>query len=395
MVAQSKEPPAGDHIKAKKVSWGAGHYHTLGALFLCYAVGMFGKGTMSLSIFGMSKDAALGFSPKDVASLLAQGSLAYTGGKLVGGPLSDLLGGRGTLVAMLTIMATAKLAMSRATTVGTMGALWMAARGAHALTWMGVMLVARPWFLGNGLESALPLLTASSRVGAFGGSIIGGSLLASGGAAGWQRVAQVTSLVTISTAALMLTLRNGPASSTSRSSSASSPSSATTKKKKGHTKSKLSFAAAMSIAMKEPRLWLVYGSTALITPTFDLTSLLPMYLDSLGMAAGQIGTLGSLFPVAAVPAVLIAGKLQQKLTPRQRQFLYAPLLGVSTAGMLVLSSLGRSAGTAIIAPTLIAIMVGVGPSLYVPNYDFVMRFGGQYTGAVWLDHHAAHNLCCR
>ena len=37
--------------------------------------------------------------------LLAQGSLGYTVGKLVGGPISDILGGRGTLAIMLAIMA--------------------------------------------------------------------------------------------------------------------------------------------------------------------------------------------------------------------------------------------------------------------------------------------------
>ena len=35
--------------------WGVAHYHTLAVLFAAYAVGMYGKGTMSLGIFGMSK----------------------------------------------------------------------------------------------------------------------------------------------------------------------------------------------------------------------------------------------------------------------------------------------------------------------------------------------------
>jgi sugar phosphate permease len=96
--------------------------------------------------------------------------------------------------------------------------------------------------------------------------------------------------------------------------------------------------------------------------------------------AAQIGTLGSLFPVAAVPAVLMAGQLQQRLTPKQRQWVYAPLLGVSTVGMLVLSSM--TVASPIIAPILVAIMFGVGPTLYVPNYDFVMRFGGPFTGTL-------------
>jgi sugar phosphate permease len=350
MAGHSKEP--------KEAGWGLGHYHTLAALFTCYAVGMFAKGTMSLAIFGMSKDPLLGFSTSDVSTLLATGSLAYTGGKLIGGPVSDMLGGRGTLASMLAIMGAAKLVMGRATSVRTMTAGWVMARGAHALTWMGVMLVARPWFLGNGLSSALPLLTASSRVGAFVGSLVGGALLA--GAAGWRGLSSLTAGITLATAALMLTLRSGPAIAAQ----AKSPDNKAEGEAVAKGPKKLSMGQAMSIAVREPKLWLV-------TPTFDLTTLLPMFLDSLGMGAAQIGTLGSLFPVAAVPAVLIAGALQQKLTPKQRQFLYAPLLGLSTVGMVVLSTL--TSVSPIIAPTLITVMAGVGPSLYVPNYDFVMR----------------------
>lgn len=64
MAALSKEEEPKEVVR-----WGAGHYHALVVLFICYAVGMLGKGTMSLAIFGMSKDAALGFSATDVASV--------------------------------------------------------------------------------------------------------------------------------------------------------------------------------------------------------------------------------------------------------------------------------------------------------------------------------------
>lgn len=273
-------------------------------------------------------------------------------GKLVGGPISDILGGRGTLAIMLTIMGGAKLAMGRATSLRTMSLLWGLARAAHSLTWMGLMLAARPWFLGNGLSSALPLLTSSSRVGAFLGSIIGGNMLA--GRGGWKGVARFTSVVTFTTAALMLTLRHGPASSKAAARDCESSSAENAPEPKT-----MPFGKAMRIAAREPKLWLVYGSTALVTPTFDLTTLLPMWLDGLGMGAAQIGTLGSLFPVAAVPAVLMAGKLQQTLNASQRQLLYAPLVGLSTLGMLMLSTL--TTASPMIAPILVIIMAGEPP----------------------------------
>ena len=58
----------------ERAVWGAKHYHVLVVLFLCYACGMYAKGTMSLGIFGMGQDPKLGFSTEDISSLLAMGS---------------------------------------------------------------------------------------------------------------------------------------------------------------------------------------------------------------------------------------------------------------------------------------------------------------------------------
>jgi MFS family permease len=274
--------------------WTLGHYHTLGALFLAYAVGMFAKGTMSLAIFGMSKDTALGFSAADISSLLALGSAGYTAGKLVGGPVSDALGGKSTLFSMLAVMGGAKLLMGRLSSLGAMKLGWVIARGAHAFLWMGVMLVVRPWFMGN--SSALSVLTSSSRVGAFGGSVLGGLVLA--GSAGWRGLSRMTAAITLGTAALVLTLRNRPPECDSDVSAASSLANATMTnvttdgnsqvEKTIDAGRKMSLGRALRIAFTSPKLLAVYGSTALITPTFDLTTLLPMYLDSLGMVRAVV-----------------------------------------------------------------------------------------------------------
>ena len=96
---------------------------------------------------------------------------------------------------MLALMGVAKLMMARAGNLKAMTVGWIIARAAHSLTWMGVMLVARPWFLGNGLNTALPLLTASSRVGAFLGSLLGGALLL--WPAGWRGLSNITAGVAL------------------------------------------------------------------------------------------------------------------------------------------------------------------------------------------------------
>ena len=455
----------------ERAVWGGKHYHVLVVLFLCYACGMYAKGTMSLGIFGMGQDAKLGFSTEDISSLLAMGSAgcespprpescpprlarevalhpransgrraADSAGKLVGGPVSDALGAKGTLAIMLAIMGSCKMVIMRGSGLRVMTMAWAATRLAHALTWPGVMLGMRPFFLNNGSGTALSILTASSRVGATLGSILGGALLAR--PAGWRGVASTTGVVTLAVAALQLTLPSPAAAgskpreedpaptgkaqpTTSKAAPAAGlesrldgkkPPTSPTDKSPFRTKSmgtglgdlgdrdgkdaepaeepaavgtsiktssgppKLGAGETVSIIVKSPKLWAVYASTAFVMPTFDLTTLLPLWLDSLGMDPVTIGSLGSLFPMAAVPVIFIAAQAHQRLSPKQRQLLYAPLLVMSAGALLLMSRLRKA--SAIIAPTLAVIMCGVAPTLYVPNYDFVLRFGGPLTGSL-------------
>ena len=99
---------------------------------------------------------------------------------------------------------------------------------------------------------------------------------------------------------------------------------------------------AAKIVATSPKLFLIIASTMLLMPTFDLNTLLPLYLDSLGMDAQRIGTIGSLYPLAAVPVILGTGALHQRLSPWKRVFLYAPLLAAASAALFALSVLNRA-----------------------------------------------------
>jgi hypothetical protein len=45
-----------------EAGWATGHYHNLIVLFFAFGMGMFGNATMSLAIFGLSKDSTLKLS---------------------------------------------------------------------------------------------------------------------------------------------------------------------------------------------------------------------------------------------------------------------------------------------------------------------------------------------
>lgn len=283
-------------------SWSARHYLTVASLFAASACGMFGcgPGTMSLAFYGMGKDKTLGFSAAAISSLLALGSAGFSFGKLFGGPLSDRLGGKRSLCLILSIMGVCQVLMSRRSSLRVLAVAWFATRAVHAAMWCGVMLVARPWFMTNNLSAALSLLTASCPTGAFSGALLGGRLLAT---RGWRGVAWHTGVLTLATGAFVqLAVSHSPPATasitgelvqarvpaTANASQMAPPARKPPGPRQGSTRNRTGLTAA-GIVLRDPKLWAVYGCSALITPTLDLPTLLPLYLDSLGVDALRIG----------------------------------------------------------------------------------------------------------
>ena len=301
--------------------WSARHYLTCASLFAASACGMFGcgPGTMSLAFYGMGKDKTLGFSAAAISSLLALGSAGFSIGKLFGGPLSDRLGGKRSLCLILSIMGACQVLMSRRSGLRVLAVAWFVTRAVHAAMWCGVMLVARPWFMTNNLSAALSLLTASCPTGAFSGALFGGRLLAT---RGWRGVAWHTGVLTLATGAFVqLAVSHSPPATVSiigervaaatnasqntqparkppRSQREASVASAKPRSpsglRKGGARHRTRLEAvpvrrAAAIVLRDPKIWAVYSCSALITPTLDLPTLLPLYLDSIGVDPLRIG----------------------------------------------------------------------------------------------------------
>ncbi|KAH8072093.1 hypothetical protein JL721_4004 [Aureococcus anophagefferens] len=150
-LAPAAAPPPPAAVAAAAPGWSRQHYATLGVLYVAYAVGMYAKGTVSLAIPFM-KDT---LTHDDVSKLLTFGSACYTLGKLLGGPATDYLGGRRTLVLMLAAMGGATLALGASSSFPAIAACYGLSRFAHSMTWPGVMNSIKPWFMGNGLSHAL------------------------------------------------------------------------------------------------------------------------------------------------------------------------------------------------------------------------------------------------
>jgi sugar phosphate permease len=276
---------AAKHVEAQR-GWCRRHYLTVVSLFAASACGMFGcgPGTMSLALFGMGKDKSLGFSAAVMSSLLALGSAGFSFGKLFGGPLSDRLGGKTSLCLILSVMGASQVLMSQRSSYHVLAVAWFITRTFHAAMWCGVMLVARPWFMTNNLSAALSLLTASCPTGAFSGALFGGRLL---GTRGWRGVAWYTGILTLATGAcVQLGVSRSPAAEVVPSRNLVRPRVTGNCKGSGTHRTLRDTAA---VVLRNPKLWAVYSCSALITPTLDLPTLLPLYLDTLGLDPLRIG----------------------------------------------------------------------------------------------------------
>lgn len=273
-------------VEQHERGWSSRHYVTVVTLFAASACGMYGcgPGTMSLALFGMGKDKGLGFSTAAMSSLLALGSAGFSFGKLVGGPLSDRLGGKTSLCLILSVMGASQVLISRKSSYHVLAIAWFITRTVHAAMWCGVLLVARPWFMTNNLSAALSLLTASCPTGAFSGALFGGRLLDTHG---WRGVASHTGILTLATGACVQ-LSVSPSPAAQAASARDSVRAGVTSSCKGSVRHR-TLRETAGIVLRNPKLWAVYSCSALITPTLDLPTLLPLYLDTLGLDPLTIG----------------------------------------------------------------------------------------------------------
>ena len=119
-----------------------------GTLYLSYFTSMASRSAVSLalSLGAVKSDAIL--SDNDLTYLLSRGSLAYTLGKIFGGSIADMLGGKNMLLLCHLIMGMAytSKAVVKAN-VKNLTILWFLARLLHAPQWPGMIISHKKSFL--------------------------------------------------------------------------------------------------------------------------------------------------------------------------------------------------------------------------------------------------------
>ena len=362
-----------------------------GTLYLSYFTSMASRSAVSLalSLGAVKSDAIL--SDNDLTYLLSRGSLAYTLGKIFGGSIADMLGGKNMLLLCHLIMGIAytSKAVVKAN-VKNLTILWFLARLLHAPQWPGMIISHKKSFsYHDNFKSMQAALSTSSRLGAFFGSALGGVLLARVGS--WRRSVSTVGIGYLVVGLLVhfcldeekIAVRDivtMPKDSKNASINVKKKNESTMVVPKNNRAVERSTTEVFTRALSNPKLVLVFVGNTLVIPAFDMTAILPTLLSEhlKGLSTELIGTIASLFPLISVPTVLFGAWLEPKLNDANRWLFYCSLQLVSTVSLYMLSA--RNLSTRAVATLLMATMAGIGPMMYIIPSSFLSRFSGPYTG---------------
>lgn len=355
--------------------WGLREWLRLGLFYATYSAN-----TVSLTAFDATNaarqaDPVLALSDAATGALLGLGSTAYLAGKFTAGPVADALGGAPTSCLSLGLSAASLIFLSTSRRVWSLNCGWIVARYAQAAAWPGVMMMTRGAFAGNGLGTAVGLISTSSRVGAILGNVVLGALLGAGRS--WRFVLRAAAAWSVFIGLLVrLDHRRQPAEG------AEGPD----PKRVAAAPRRTPFPKFLSVLARSPKIWLIYGSNVFATPVFQFASLLPMYLvQSLGLSQAAASQAAAVFPMASALSVLASTAIWGRLSEPARLVYCATTMTVAGVGMGVLGHV-KTAGP-LLPGALVMIMAGVSPTFYLASGEYLATVGGTRAGTLtaWLD----------
>lgn len=385
-MAPSKE------LAKKEARWSRGQRAALTLTYLGYGTCMLCKSAVDVAVPVAQLDPGMALTHVATARMLSVGNSAYTVGKLVGGGLTDVLGGGRMLTATSLVTAAAFAVISRARSLPSLTVAWALARLFMAGGYPAGTAICDQHFHGSGLGFALGVFSTSSRVGAVVGSVCLGTLLSPKvGGLSWRGVLGVSAALSLVVGVgieLSPTLKQIPQLPETQRGGATSAVDADRPAIDGHSKSDRdvtkSAGEACLALFRSARLWLIFASTACLGPAFDLGALLPLYLTQVHqLSPATSAVMSGAYPLGAALSLIISGWLYDRMQPKERAAYFGSLL-VMAVGSLTVLARRRAENTPkwLLASCLFSTMFGVAPSLYLPNSALILRLAGRYSGTV-------------
>uniref|UniRef100_A0A7S2GG42 Major facilitator superfamily (MFS) profile domain-containing protein n=1 Tax=Haptolina brevifila TaxID=156173 RepID=A0A7S2GG42_9EUKA len=330
----------------------------------------------------VQSDAVMGAEFKDkVGYFLSLVSIVCLGGKVLGGMVTDRLGGWLVLISVFAIWIVSTIGSILSPSVDVFGYAWLLNSFAYTITWGAVVQVIGATYDEAGKSANLAFCASASRFGATIGNITFGQLLLAG--LNWRDVMKPILMVQV----LLLVLCIFKWSAGKKEPGAAA---ATTGKKGADAASKPAAeepGPSMMAAFVDPDFYLMLIPK---TVTFTFTQFFMNYIPQLlkeayGYDDGTAATLGGVAQGGSVVGLLYVGAFYKKLNGEQKvRLVFLELLlcaVVPYALSLGPDTLGRIA----VVPLLVVWGVAYALPFYIPPGEFAMQVGGKKGTALFTN----------
>ena len=310
--------PGGDKYKsAPKVM--LGRRTAFATLYCGYLMMYIKRSSFDTCIPTLLADPSAPVGPDEMARMLSYGSLAYGIAKAVAGSVCDVFGGSNTLSVALVasgVVLTSLIGFGR--NIGSMTVGWVLARALSTGPYPALCSLAREWWP-DSHGAAVGVLATASRAGSMLGAVIFTRLLDVGYQ--WRNILQWTGLaVSASGFATKVLLQNSHALRRPRNFEEDRK--ATPSLPDAKETSLLSPWAALTYFVRIGRIWLGTCALCFICPSFELASLIPVYMRDMGWPHFA-ALAASVFQVAAMASMTVIGLIYDGTRASLRPWLFA------------------------------------------------------------------------
>jgi len=358
----------------------------LGAMYAGYAALMLARQTVIIMSPAMVDDPGLGLSIAEIGRILGFGTAGALVGKLLWGPLSDRLGGRKSFLIGIGLAAVLIGAFSLVPYAALFSVLSFCLYGAKSAGWPAMTKLVEVWYPTERYGRVWGVLSTSSRASVVLGTLVLGGLLAW---LDWRYVALIAMALALGVLWLCrVSLVERPARlrQVQEVSPCEEGEAQAIRSRTLHPLERASSAEALLDFARSPRVWLICLSLMALTVLMEFLSFVPLYLkQSFEIEPARAASASSVFPLGSLLAVLAAGFLYDRATPRQLRVAMAVLLAGACACLVVLlqlPSLGLAPERAFSVTLALIFVFGaaISPAYYIPMSIFSMQYGGRHSG---------------
>jgi len=350
-------------------------------LFLAGLANQMGRVMIPALKTSVIADATMGSEFKDkVGGLLAGVSVVCLGGKILGGAVTDKLGGWLVLISVFAIWIVATLAGFTAQSVDIFGYAWLLNSFAYTITWGAVVQVIGATYTDAGEKSAqLAFCASASRFGATIGNIFFGQLLTAG--INWRQV--MMPMVPVQGVLLVMCIYKKLADNSAAAAKAAAP---TKKDDKAAAAAEEEAPSALGAFLSLDFWLMLIPKTVTFTYTQFFMNYIPQLLHvSYGFDHGMAATLGGIAQGGSVVGLLGVGAIYKGLSKENKTLLVFVELVLCAVVPFALSLGPAVLPTVSVVPLTCLWGLAYALPFYIPPGEFAMQIGGKKGTALFTN----------